>query len=105
MIRHLDKVTELQVFVREHPEDSQAIANLVRELFGTGLENTVTDGCGIDMNIRDIIHKLLDYAEPIQVMLNQMPILTGQDAEGHSVISEELETEIRNYIQFKQAGL
>ena len=111
MIRHLDKVTELQVFVKEHPEDSVAIANLVRELFGTGLENTVTDGCGIDMNIRDIIHKLLDYAEPIQVMLNQMPVLTGEEIEPevgpsyHPVLTEELETEIRNYIQFKQAGI
>jgi hypothetical protein len=111
MIRHLDKVTELQVFVREHPEDSQAIANLVRELFGTGLENTVTDGCGIDMNIRDIIHKLLDYAEPIQVMLNQIPILTGEYDQDETVLqkhytfTEELETEIRNYIEFKKAGL
>lgn len=113
MIKHLDKVTELQVFVREHKDDSQAIANLVRELFGTGLENTVTDGCGIDMNIRDIVHKLLDYAEPIACMLNQLPALTGQtlycDNTDNSIpappLTEELETEIRNYIEFKRAGL
>lgn len=102
MIRHLDKVTELQIFVRDHPTDTQAIANLVKESFGTGIENAVTDGCGIDINIRDIIHKLLDYAEPIQVMLNQMPVLTQKNG---TTIIEELEAEIRNYIAFKQGSL
>lgn len=111
MIRHLDKVTELQVFVQEHRDDTEAIAKMVKSLFGTGLEGAVTDGCGIDMNMRDIVHKLLDYAEPIKTMLNQMPVLTGEvgcDEDGVILalptMTEELETEIRNYIQFKQTG-
>lgn len=108
MIKHMDKVAELQFFVSEHPDDLPAIAKLTKELFGEGLEGKVSDGCAIDMNIRNIVHQLLDYAEPIHVMFNQMPVLTGigtEDTEAAEYVSmsmtEELETEIRNFINFK----
>lgn len=110
MIKHLDKVAELQFFVSEHADDPVAIAKLVTELFGDGLDGKVSDGCAIDMNIRNTVHQLLDYAEPLHVMLNQMPVLTGdevmsRDDESGVVLTqipEELETEIRNFITFKR---
>jgi hypothetical protein len=106
MIKHMDKVAELQFFVNDHANDPEAIAKLVKELFGEGLDGAVSDGCAIDMNIRKIVHQLLDYAEPLHVMLNQMPVLTGEeiyDDGDHRtpILTEELETEIRNFIIFK----
>jgi hypothetical protein len=101
MIKHMDKVSELQVFVTENKGDSEAIAKVVQELFGTGTESLITDGCALDMNIRNMLHQLLEYAEPLSTMLNQMEILTSDTCR---TIDEDLETEIRNFIAFKFAG-
>jgi hypothetical protein len=97
MISHMDKVAELQIFVAEHPSDSAAIVQMVKGLFGTEVENIVQDGCALDMNLRNLVHKLLDYAEPLYVMLNEMEILTNCD----DIMTQELEDEIRGYIKFK----
>jgi hypothetical protein len=102
MISHMDSVSDLQIFVANNPDDHEAIAKMVKGLFGTGTEEQINDGCAIDMNIRAQLLKLLDYVEPIHLMLNQMPLLTEWDSTDH--ISEELEMEIRNYLQYKKAG-
>jgi hypothetical protein len=102
MISHMDSVSELQIFVANNPDDHEAIAKMVKGLFGAGTEEQINDGCAIDMNVRALLLKLLDYVEPIQLMLNQMPLLTEWDSTDH--ISEELEMEIRNYLQYKKAG-
>lgn len=100
MIKHMDKVSELQIFASEHKDDPVVIANVVKELFGTGTEDVITDGCSLDMNIRNMLHELLEYAEPIGTLLNEIGVLTSEV----DVISEDLETEIRNFIAFKKAG-
>lgn len=107
MIAHIDKVAELQIFVAENPNDHEAIAQFTKSLFGAGTENQITDGCALDMNIRNLVHQLLDYAEPIYIMLNQMPVLTCQRLYDEDEdlfkydMTEELETEIRHYINSK----
>jgi hypothetical protein len=101
MIKHMDKVSELQIFVSENKGDAEAITKVVQELFGTGTENLISDGCALDMNIRNMLHQLLEYAEPLSTMLNEMQVLTAHPTGN---IDEDLETEIRNFIAFKQAG-
>lgn len=100
MISHMDAVQELQVFVAENPDDHEAIVQLTKQLFGNGTEEQIKDGCAIDMNLRNKLLKLLDYVEPIHVMLNHMPILKYVQE-----MTEELELEIRNYLQYKKAGI
>lgn len=102
MTRHMDRVMELQLFAREHKDDPVAVANVVKELFGIGMENVISDGCAIDTNIYDIAQELLEYAEPIQLLLNQVNVLTSSYP---ITMSEELQNEIRAYIQFKRGDL
>jgi hypothetical protein len=98
----MDAVEQLQIFVAENPDDHEAIAQLTKGLFGNGTEQQISDGCAIDMNVRTRLLKLLDYVEPIHLLLNQMPILTEGDSS--CTIPEELDLEIRNYLQYKKAG-
>lgn len=99
MISHLDQVMELQLFVREHAGESEAIAARVREMYGTQAD--IHDGAALDTNIYDMLQALLEYAEPIQVMFNEMPVLCNKGW----LINEGLEGEIRNFIKTKQAGI
>lgn len=90
----LNKVTEFQLFVKEVEGEEKLIAKKSKELFGEGgFENAVV----LDTSIYDAVKELESYAEPIGTLLNEVEPLTHKDR----IISAELETEIKSYINFK----
>lgn len=95
LVRHCDKVMKFQLLVRATKDNPNLIAQAAQELFAPQQE--ITDGLAIDVNIYDIYLKLLDYAEPIRVLLNQVGKLTSYGAD----IPDDLELEIRSYLQHK----
>lgn len=106
---HLDKVQQFQMFVQENknPED---ISKLAQEMWGTP---TIQDACAIDMELYTEFKSLLEWAQPISTMFNEMPILTGiaslnsqtstAQYQGRSecVIPEQLEHTLLGYIKSK----
>lgn len=99
LTQHADKVLQLQLFVRENPTDTEGTAELAKALFTA--EN-ITGGIAVDMKYYDMLNKLIEYAEPIGVLLNTMGILTGLEG---MPISAELETELKFYIKQKRGEL
>lgn len=100
LIAHLDKVTEFQLFVRSHPDEPEAIAQLAQELFNPQPGVEIQDGRSIDTTLYDIFTELLDWAQPVQIMLNMVYPLINSDS-----ISEEQENEIRNYFRYRNCPL
>lgn len=90
---YLDKVTEFQLFVVEVDGNPKLVGDKSMELFGT---KDFKDAHVIDMEIFKKYKELLSYAEPIQTILNHMPVLTD-----NLDMNQEVETEIRNYVNFK----
>lgn len=95
LVRHCDKVMKFQLLVRATKDNPNLIAQAAQELFAPQQE--ITDGLAIDVSIYDIYLKLLDYAEPIRILLNQVGKLTSYDTD----IPDDLELEIRSYLQHK----
>jgi hypothetical protein len=95
LISFHEKLMQLQLFARQNSDDVDTIASLSKTLFSTEYENAV----GLDLDIYDILQELKEYAEPLSVLLNELPILSKQD-EG-TPIPENLEAEIRSYIASK----
>jgi len=72
MLDYTSKVTELQLFVREHKDDSEAIKVKSTELFGV---NTVEESVGYNLEMYDKMQILLNYAEPVKALFNYVNLL------------------------------
>lgn len=90
---NLNKMTEFQIFVREHQNDSEAIKIKSNELFGI---DTLTNSLGYELHIYDKLQCLLSYAQPIKELFNHVEVLTKR-------INMEFETEslIKEFISLK----
>ena len=108
---HLDKVLQFQLFVKEG-HASEDIAKLASEMWGS---ESVVDGQAIDMVVWDRFKALLEWSEPIRVLLNEMTALTGIDGvaltevdqyQGREecLIKEELEHSLISYIKSKNVS-
>lgn len=110
---HLEKVEQFQMFVRTC-QDPNEIANLAKEMWKT---DKITDAYALDTEIWDVLTELLDWAEPIGAMLNEMPILTGirtvglgttnqyQSREDFTMPTDEFEHALLNYVRSKNVFL
>lgn len=113
LVGHLDKVQQFQMFVHSNqsPED---IAALAIEMWKT---DTVTDSCAVDLQLITELQELLEWAEPISTLFNQMPVLTGidevalttttqyQSRKHRDSFSENLERAIISYTKSKDVTL
>lgn len=99
LVRHMEKVTQFQLFVRDNPSEESKIAELAREMFNPKTE--ITDGLAIEIGMYDKLKELLDFAQPISILLNEVGRLKGST----DFISEELEHEIKAYIELKGVSL
>jgi hypothetical protein len=108
---HLDKVLQFQLFVKEG-HASEDIAKLASEMWGS---ESVVDGQAIDMAVWDKFKALLEWSEPIRVLLNEMTALTGIDGVAltevdqyqdrqECLIKEELEHSLISYIKSKNVS-
>lgn len=100
LVTHCDKLMKFQLLVRDSKDNPTLIAAAAQELFAPQQE--ITDGLAIDLTFYDSFKELLEYAEPIYVLLNEIPKLTGATGGGSNYdISNELELEIRSYLGSK----
>jgi hypothetical protein len=96
LIEHFNKVLNAQLYVREHVDDTQAISDKMKELFGESMKGL--DGAiGVDIDIYDKLQELLIYTERIGPIFQNMSILTMSG----SKISSELERDIKLLLELK----
>lgn len=111
LLDHLGKVQQFQMFVAEC-EDATHIAELAKEIWK---QPTITNGNAIELDVWKEFEELLDWADPIQPLCNEIPCLTGfeyrieprkqfdqwEDRREPDIIGSELEFELRNYLVYK----
>jgi hypothetical protein len=102
IVRHCDNITQFQLFVRRNPEDKDAIAQLAQQLFNPDKGVELNDGCAIDTEKYDLYQELLDWAQPVRVLMNEMCCLVKGNT--HEV-TPELEDELRRYFQYRGCPL
>jgi hypothetical protein len=99
IVSYLDKVFEFQKLVKRDP-DPATIAQTAKLWFNPADGVEIDDACAVDMKYYNMMQELLDYAEPVHVLLNEIPVLTeGSD------ISPELDQEIRTYLSAKSVEI
>lgn len=72
ILDYTSKVVDLQLFIRDHKEDAQAIQQKSNELFGI---ETITESIGYNLEMYDKLQILLNYAEPIKALFNHIDLL------------------------------
>jgi hypothetical protein len=108
LISHLDNVASFQQFVAQNP-DSPDIAILAMQLFGN---RELTDGMALDPEIIETMNQVLEFTQSCGTLLNEIPLLTGYMGRSQvyvkgavrmsqSSISEQLEQEIKQYLEHK----
>lgn len=111
LLGHMEKVQQFQLFVAEC-KDPVEVAKLAMEMWPE-TQGTVKDASAIDLTIWREFQELLDWAEPIHTLLNEMSVLTGIPV-GHNskvfdefqarvpyTISASVEQELSLYLQHK----
>lgn len=101
LVEFQTNVMQLQLFIREQPDNIEAITQLATDLVGVPAKAAA----GIDLEIWDLLQELLEYSQPVRVIFNEMPALTGKTDDDDKVsttpVGAELEAEVRSYIGFK----
>lgn len=95
VLSYTSKVTELQLFIREHKDSPDEIKNKSLELFGI---DTYEQAIGYNLEMYDKLQTLLNYAEPVKALFNHIDILKDQTKPS---ISQETEILIKEVIQSK----
>lgn len=99
LVTHLDKVTQFQLFVRDNADKPEKIAELATSMFNPKTE--INNSLSIEIDLYDKLKELLDFAQPIRILLNEVNVLKM----GGYEIREELEQEIRYYLDSKDINL
>lgn len=100
LITYLDRVTEFQLFVRENLDNTEAISHFAKELFNPAPGVEIADGKALDTEIYDVFKELLEWSEPVSLLMN---LVTQQG--NHTEYSEQEEYEIRNYFHYRNCPL
>jgi len=108
---HIEKVQNFQLFVNQC-QDPAKIAEVAKDLWGN---ESITDGQAIDLKLWNSFKELLDWAEPIQSLLNSICLLTGHDRSSIDEFSEhrnpeeneipdDVYREVQQYLQWKNVS-
>ncbi len=89
------KVSELQLFIREHVDKPEEIKQKSLDLFGI---NSINNSIGYNLEMYDKLQILLNYAESVKALFNNITLLTDIKK---PAISFETETLIKEVIQSK----
>lgn len=109
LLSHLENVYQLQNYVMNNPDDKEGIAAIAGQLFGN---KELKDGMAVDPEMIDNLNQVLEFAAGCGTMLNYINTLTGYDgyksidyrpgqSRGKYSIPEELELEIKQYLEYK----
>ncbi len=94
--QHLDKVTELQLFAHQNPDDAEGISAMAKQLFDQDPNSgNIKGAVGYDLEIYAELFSLLEYAKPMKCMLNMVKKLT-QDYDNALTLEEE--QTIKSYV-------
>ena len=108
LIAHLDKVGQFQLFVRQNADEKELIAELATQLFNPQPGVEIEDGLAIDTEVYDTYMQLIDWSEPVQVMLNMVsPLVDAEDEddEDNKGLNQEQEEAIRHYFQYRSCPI
>jgi len=94
IVDHMNKVEEFQLFVIDHEDNSEAIQKKATQMFSLPM---LTDGCAIEMEQYNILQELLEYAEPIHSLFNNIDILTNNI----KTITQEQEVLLKEILDLK----
>jgi hypothetical protein len=113
LLTHLDKVQQFQLFVAQC-EDPLQIAELAKEIWNNP---KINNGYALDTDLWKEFEDLLDWSEPVHLLLNELPVLTGIEPttdrselkdfdqfgsrEDTYHLSQEVEQEISNFLRYK----
>jgi hypothetical protein len=101
--QYLDAASTFQQYVAKNPEDTEGIAALAKQMLNPAEGTEIVDARALDLDVYNEFLELVDYVEPVQVLLNCMPRLTGGSKRETTELWDELEQELRLYIQSKGA--
>ena len=90
---YLGKIENLQLYVIDHKENPENIANKANELFGSDI---IKDGNVLNMDIYNKLQTLSEYAEPLRALFNQVECLIQANE-----IPNDTERQIRLYLEMK----
>ncbi len=103
LVEHLDKVKELQLFVRDNPEDKEGITAMVTDLFNPDPGIEITNGCAIDTEMYDKLVELLDWAEPVYKLMNMVDHFCKPESK-HIIDPLEIEA-VEQYFRYRNCPL
>ncbi len=95
VIDYTSKVSELQLFIRDHKDNADDIKHKSLELFGI---DTIESSIGYNLEMYDKLQTLLNYAESVKPLFNHITILTDIKK---PAISVECECLIKEVIESK----
>jgi hypothetical protein len=99
----LDTLQEFQSVLENDENDAETIAEKAKELAKVNVSDNTRKVVVVDTEMLEKLDTLLAYANPIKVLLNSIPVLTGND-DGRRFRNEipfELQMEIKAYLGLK----
>ena len=96
IIEHLDRITELQLYAHQNPDDAEGISVMAKTLFNQDPNAANIKGAvGYDLEVYAELFDLLEYAKPLKTMLNMVQKLTY---DGADPLTLEEEQTIKSYV-------
>lgn len=95
VLDYAGKVCELQLYIREHSADAEAVKQKSMEIFGL---DTLEEAVGLNLDMYDKLQVLLNYAEPVKALFNHIGVLTDVK---QPTIAFDTETLIKEVIDSK----
>jgi len=105
-VKFLNKLMEFQLFLEDSSNDESSILEKAKDLAGVNVSENTKEVLVVDTDMLNKLDKLLAYAKPISMLLNNIEILTLKGnyknyASSSISIPFELEMEIKEYIKLK----
>jgi hypothetical protein len=97
LLIHMDKVAELHVLCDSDQTPEEITSHAVRLFPDDANAESIKGAVGIDLDIHAKLMQLLEYAQPINTMLNMNEKLCNP----HRTLSLDEELEVKQYIKFK----
>lgn len=96
IIGHMDKVTTLQEFIREHSGDEEMVQAMAEELFNTN-GTLITGAKAVELELLDQADTVIDWAKSIAPMMKMIPEMRQNTPR----FSQDEEEAIRQYIHWR----
>jgi hypothetical protein len=103
LVTYLDKVFQFQQLVHEQTVEKDQLAQMAKEWFNPAEGIEIEDSKAVELGIYQTLLELVEYADPIYVMLNEVEALARENYQSN--LTPTLKEEIRLYLQNKSVKL